>query len=494
VSSIILTDRSGVPLQSSGYDGADSSNVRSQLFIPTNSRRELNSYTRQELVRKVRALDANLGIYGRIIRKAGQNAVGKGIFPRPITRDKEFNKAAKRLIEEWGGMPGVYSIDDSRDFWEDQRQAAETLVGDGEFFSQLVYSPESGAPMVQPLDIFEIVQPIEREQGQIWEDGILVNEFLRPVAYGVRELSGPYDWRDFRGRVVPRRDMIHIFQRRRAKQLRGITWFYSGINQGIDALDLRALETGTAKLHSALGVVVKKNKGDAGKSGISARLEQSLGVSSDKPGQISEHFIRGAAIEYLASDEGIELVSSDRPSPNLREFIEFLYRDIAIATGLPIEVIYNLASLGGATARAVLEDAQWWFEMIQDKIVERHSRRIYVWRLAVAQHRGEIPVCRDPDWWACAWRGPAKLTVDMGRTAEANIKLVRNGMLSHERYYEERALDAQEELTSQMDFLQWLREECEERNLPIEWILEQQGPVAISFGGSSADNSNKDDE
>lgn len=490
---IVLTDRRGHVQQAEagGYDAAKNSPSRSTLFIPSNSRRELNSLTRKELCLKVRALDANLGIYGRIIQKARQHSVGKGIFPRPATRDLPWNDVTRKLFEEWGGHSGVYSIDDSRDIWEDQGHVAEGLVGDGEFLEAMVRAPFSRAPMVQPLDVFEVEQPpFSPGQTGTWEDGVRLNEFMRPVEYAVRELPGPREYRKA-FRTVPRGSMIHVFRRRRAKQVRGLTWFYSAINQGVDALDLRALETGTAKLHSALGVIVKKKAGEAGKSGVTGNVEKLIG-DGQKITQINENFIRGAAIEYLASDEGIELVHSDRPSVNLLTFLEFLYRDIAIATGLPLEVVYNMADLGGASARAVLEDAQWWFEMIQDKIVERHSRRLYVWRIAIAMNSGEIPLCKDPEWWACAWRGPAKLTVDLGRTAEANIKLVKNGMLSLDRYYDERSLDAKAELSAHMDLLQWLKRECETRGLDPREVIEASGSVSVNIGGPG-DNGGRDE-
>src|SRR5687767_12341475 len=120
---------------STAYDGALDSDLRSAfLAFPTNSRAELSAWNRKQLTRKIRALDANLGIFSRITKKVGQHAVGRGVFPDPVTGDKAWNEAAKSLFENWASNPFVYSIDGSRDFWEDQRHAAEACVSDGEFF------------------------------------------------------------------------------------------------------------------------------------------------------------------------------------------------------------------------------------------------------------------------------------------------------------------------------------------------------------------------
>jgi capsid protein len=475
----VIVDSAGLPVSSqSGYEGAQRSEQRTAfLAFPTNSRRELNTYTRKELARKRRALDANLGIFARICGKIGQHAVGKGIFPRPLTRDREWNELNRKRFEARAGNPLLYSVEETYDIWEDQRFAAETMVGDGEYFMALV--SKDGQRRTQRLDIFEIESPADARPGRRlpggghWQDGVMTDGYDAPRAYGVRELPRePWGWRMGETvRPVPAAAMIHVFRQRRAHAVRDLTWFFSGINNGIDALDTLALIKGTAKLHSMLAVAVRKKKAEAGNTGIAGQLTKILGDDGAIT-RVDENFWRGAAITYLGTDEGIDLINSDRPSENLLAFIEFLYREISIALGLPIEVVYNMASLGGATGRAALEDAQWLFDMVQDKIVERHSQRYYVHDTAAAIRAGDIRECADPEWWACAWRGPAKLTVDLGRSADAAVKLMKNAALSHVRYYDERAQDAYAEMEEEIAFRKWLKERCETAGVDYRELIE----------------------
>lgn len=477
-----LIDQWGGPLLSancdtgagnlSGYEGAQDTGVRdSFLAFPVNSRKELNHTTRRELQRKQRALAANLPLFERINSKIAQHAVGKGIFVRPLTKDREWNQLNRKRYENRVSNPYTYSIDASCDLYEDQRFAAGAYPGDGEFFEAFVRE-QGGIPLVQRLDPFEIENPLGATiaQGR-WQDGVLTDGYDRPLSYGVRELPLPGVYRAQTFRPLPADSMIHIFRRRRAHQTRGIPWAFTGINDGIDALDLKALIKGKAKLHSALAIAVRKKKSEAGANGIADQLKKSFGADGQLT-RVDENFWRGAAIQYLATDEGIDLLSSDCPSDNLLGFIEMLYREIAIGYGIPLEVVYNLAALGGATARAVLEDAQWLFDMVMDTIVMRHSRRHYIWETANAVQSGDIRPCRDPEWWAAAYRGPAKLTVDMGRSADAAIKLIKNGALSHVRYFEERAQDAYEEAQEQIDFLAWLKAQCAAAGLAITDLIE----------------------
>jgi capsid protein len=480
-----LTDTTSVPTCPSpvgtGYEGADSSGLRANfLTFPINVRREMSSYTRKELVRKQRALDANLGIFSRIHRKIGQHSVGMGIFPRPITKDPDWNAANRKRFEARASNALLYSAEETYDFWEDQRFVAEKLPGDGESFTGLV--EVDGRRCTQRFDVFEIESPrafgpsVRLPDGTFWADGVRVTAYDAPRAYGVRELprvgvGGFASLMPYVVREIAAASILHVFQHRRAHQGRGVPWCHNGMNDGIDALDLKALEKGSAKLHSMLGISVKKKSGDAGANGIGSVIQKALG-SDGQVTRVDENFWRGAAIQYLATDEGIELHTSERPSPNLLAFLEFLYREIANGYDLPLDVVYKMDRLGGAAARAVLEDAQWLFDSVQDKVVMRHSRRFYIWDTAQAMVRGELPVCKDPEWWACAWRGPAKLTVDLGRTADAAVKLMKNAALSHVRYYEERAQDAYSEMEEEIQFRSWLRDRCKQAGVEYAELIE----------------------
>lgn len=453
----------------SGYAAANESFARSIVTFPKNSYNELTPQSRQKLVQKVRALDANLSIFTRITSKISQHAVGKGIFVRPATNDVEWNEDARRLFEEWASNPGVYSIDASRDHYEDQALVAETMVMDGEFFEALVKTP-NGAPMVQPLDVFEVKQPYGLLDGN-YIDGVRVNRYGRPTAYAVQELQKPGEYGAIPFREVMSRDMLHVYRRRRARGVRGITWFHSGINKGIDALDLEALITGTAKLHSGLAITVKGG-GPKSKRGALGAIKQVGGGADATDTTALERVYGGGIISYLAENESVELHSSAHPQQNLIEFLKFLYCDIAAAVGLPLEVVYSLAPLGGVSVRGALEDAQWLFDKIQDKIIYSHSFPIYRWRIANFVKEGRLRPCKDPIWWASSWRGPAKLTVDIGRTADANIKLMKNGMLGHSRYYDERGLDAKQEIEDQIEFLAYVKAKCEEKGIPMSLLIE----------------------
>lgn len=482
----------------SAYDAAKNSPTRSSfLAFPTNSRRELTPLTRREIVRKWRAFEANCPFATRIIRKSARHAVGSGIHFACLSDDDEFNDAMRRDVEEWWNNKNVYSIDGSVDGWEAKRLAAETIMGDGEYNQILTYHPESGFPCVQPLDVFEIETPYLRtgETGRDWDDGVRINEYERPVEFAVRtlpRLAGD-PLKDYR--YIPNDSMFHLMRRRRIHGHRGMPWGYSGINQGIDALDLNALVTGTAKLHSALAVTVK-GTARKGKRGAFDKLRGPAGETDASANtQALERVFGGGMINYLGEQGELSLVTSQHPGPNVQQFIEMLFHQLALGWDVPFSVLWNMADAGGTAARYDAEDAQSSFDLIFDQIVWQMVRREVIWKVSVSIKTGRIAAPKDPLWFSkLVFRGPRKLTVDVGRMATAFKTLTRSAGMSIPRWFEEQGLDGKEEMKENIKFLKYVKELSENEGVPVEWVYEGTPGAMPNSIGITKNSSNSDGE
>ena len=460
----------------SAYDAAKNSPTRSSFVaFPTNSRRELTPLTRREIVKKWRAFEANCPFATRIIRKSARHAVGSGIHFACLSDDDEFNDAMRRDVEEWWNNKNVYSIDGSVDGWEAKRLAAETIMGDGEYNQILTYHPDSGFPCVQPLDVFEIETPYLRtgETGRDWDDGVRINEYERPIEFAVRtlpRLAGD-PLKDYR--YIPNDSMFHLMRRRRIHGHRGMPWGYSGINQGIDALDLNALVTGTAKLHSALAVTVK-GTARKGKRGAFDKLRSPAGETDNSSNtQALERVFGGGMINYLGEQGELSLVTSEHPGPNVQQFIEMLFHQLAIGWDVPFSVLWNMADAGGTAARYDAEDAQSSFDLIFDQIVWQMVRREVIWKASVSIKTGRIAAPKDPLWFSkLVFRGPRKLTVDVGRMATAFKTLTRSAGMSIPRWFEEQGLDGMVEMREHIKFLKGVKGMCDEAGIEFSSVFE----------------------
>jgi len=459
----------------SAYDAANTSANRSAFVnFPTNSRRELTPYTRREVVKKHRALEANCSFVTRMIRKFARHAVGSGIHFRCLSEDDVFNDAMRRDVEEWWNNAAVYSIDGSVDGWEAKLIAAETIILDGEYNSVMTAHPVSGFPAMQPLDVFEIETPQDKLfASNEWDDGARINEFDRPIEWAVRTLPRDYLAKEAGYRFVPADSMIHIHRRRRARGHRGMPWGYSGLNQGIDALDLNALVTGTAKLHSALAVSVKgtAKRGKKGAINKIANAGGETGNSSDI--QALEKVFGGGMINYLGENGEMQLHSSQHPGANVMAFIEMLFHQMSVGYDAPFSVMWDMARAGGTAARYDAEDAQSAFDMLYDTIVWKMVRREVIWKVSKSIKDGRIAAPKDPLWYSkLVFRGPRKITVDVGRMATAFKTLTRNGAMSIPRFLEEQGLDAYEEARDNYKFLKYIKEMYADGDVPIDWVME----------------------
>jgi capsid protein len=209
--------------------------------------------------------------------------------------------------------------------------------------------------------------------------------------------------------------------------------------------------------------------------GQSTGLKKQLTKIFDGDGNVvslEESMPAGASIVGLAEGESLDLKTSQRPAMAVIDGVKAFCHFLAMSSDLPVSVLLSFAGVGGTAVRADLEDAQNNFDQRQDQVIWRHSQRIYVRRLALAQERGEIARCKDPFWWRSKWQGPRKLTVDYGRTAAATIALFKAGALSHQKYYEELGLDPDAEMRSQIDYLAAAQAYCDEQGVPFERFIE----------------------
>ncbi len=487
---VVRMDASQPGFSNSGgsfYDAAfDSASRSSFVAFPVVARREFTRTNRVNILKKVRALEANLGLISRMKSQVGKYAVGFGVFPFPQTKDAPWNEESRTKFMDWGNNPNVSDVAGAMTFWERQRFHAETIFAEAESFDALVSSSISGFPQLQLFDSSEIGMPFYTPpDGQFVVDGVRVNDNNKAVSYIVATqppsagiFSSTYEVRE-----IDAADMIHVIRRKRANQLRGVSPFAPGVNSAIDQLDLRSVITASAKLHEALGLVVKKKSGDAGKKGITGQVKK-LVDGDGKVTQVDEKFIRGAIIQYLGIDEELDIVSSDRPTQNILDFLVFLIRDICLGTGLSFEIVWNLADLGGATARIALADAQWFFDSIQDTLNDRFNQRVWVWWAASMMKNGQLSRCSDPRWWNCHWQGPAKLTADEGYTAQAQIDRLYSGQDNWQDQYGRRGRAWKPALTQRIDEMAWLNEQCAKAGVDPNLIFAPKPGTVVQVHGA----------
>jgi capsid protein len=486
----------------------DSGTRTSTASMPIDSRREINFRTRIELVKKSRWLNNNLGLFRRFTNGTSRYAVGSGIVHIPATTDAVWNDLADKYFDNWASNEILCDVRGRVTFWRMQKYLCRAMVRDGDAFAlkvgglpvKLTSGKEvPGRPQLQWLESTVVSNRLNLgsingidEDG--YRDGILSTDVGKAIRYKILSDSEPGLFNLANATTVPAEAMRHIFDAERATSLRGLPWGYHGMNSGLDIIDLVALEKVATKLHAAMAASIKKRSAEAGK-GFTGDLTKTPGTTADgKPKVVAyENFAGGAGILQLGLDEEFELFTSKRESVTFAGFIDFLVRDMAWGLGVPPEFIWSVAGLGGPNGRLILEDAKWFFEEVQDLLVDLLCRPIYTWVISRAILRGELPACKDENWWACHWQGPAKITIDQGRDGALELQRLAASCGTWEEFWGARGKRGMKMVRSRIDEVAEALEYAStkkgpghEDGVPPEYWMQMKPGTPTSSGDNTA--------
>lgn len=412
---------------------------RPQVYLTSiEAKNELPAWDRMKLLKSARWLLNNSGLAQRIVRGISRYSVGSGLVPQARTSDREWNKRAEQLFEDRVATD-AFAFDKSAavNFYEAQRMIVEQMVTDGEMFAQLDKS-EAGNAMARFITAEYVGDQSNNDAESGFHDGIKVNEDNKPVFY--RVLSNPIkqnaDYID-----VPAADMIHIRKLHRYGFLRGVSWLCSSVSRIQDLRTMMENEQLAANLNSKIGIVIESQ--DAGNIGLGSSLRK---VTTGTTEEVTfDRLTAGTGSVQLKPGEKLSAHTFDRPNVNFSNWMEYMVREIAWSAGISPELIWNMSGVGGAVARHILQDAEVFFSDIRQVLEFQFCRRFWRYWIWNAIRTGELPYPGD-DWWRSDWIAPQRLTVDTGRDGKLRLDLVRAGLLSPQRYFNELGQDSDTEL------------------------------------------------
>ena len=443
--------RSGLAAFRNQFDSASDNPQRSStIAFPFDSTREINSYQRREMVKKHRSLRNNLGFVRGIIRTTTRLSIGWGLQPVPKSPDRDFNR---RALAYWKRHTGRQSFDVS---WQDtetamQRLVLQEVITDGEIFA-LKVTDDFGKPQRQLIKTEAIGDPPKKGASDNWHDGILLNSLRRPLSYAVLQSEGaaPSPFARSATLIEPR-DMLHIYDRERATQTRGLPWGYTGLNHGVDVIDIAAFEKIAHKLNTAIVGTTTTPTGEVPQAmaGLIAAATDATAAGETRTTREAARYldIHGTSVPVFKTGESISMFLQGRNSMNTTEFAGWLCAQYAHGFGIPVEVIIGMIQ-GSAAVRGNLELAGRFFEEVQQLMIDdwcqpNWENIIGTAMLACAYPKdwpGVEPLSppEGKTWtgWAdCEWRGPRNITVDRGRDGKLYLELMRAGKMTNEEYW-----------------------------------------------------------
>lgn len=464
--------------------------VRIQHTAPGDLKAEQTINDRREMLRLMRSLDKNSTFVSAYVNAHLTYSVGDGYRYQPLTRNPDWNTAAKGQVELFHARP---EISTRYDFVQLCKMACHSLIIDGECF-YLKTRHRDGMPCLQVIEAHRIVQPdIANTKG--WVDGIKFDRQGRPTAYAVQQDDGSIVY-------YGAASIIHLFDPDRATGTRGTSRLQVAVCGLRDKQEIIAAEKQAVKEFSRRTFVLKSSTGefdsaDANFFGSNGKANK---ARQTNPEDIDRKF--GGLSMAIGTNESLEAFETTRPNLNVLAMSEALEREVSNALGISSDFLLNPTKIGGPVVRMELAKAERQFAAMGKVIIDRLVRPATQYFLADRITGNDLmpaSLAAQDGWEKMAFSQPRRLSIDVGRDTSALIKELEIGTRNLQDVIEEGGDDAEAQIVARLDFKAWCKREAEARGLTYEDIslpttMSQQAPADPAppsdlppFAGEEAD-------
>lgn len=389
---------------------------------------------------RARDMVKNNGYVAGAIEKICNNVVRRGITPQAKhkTPAGQPNKTLNKTIEkQWGRWSRYADIAGHNSYYAIQRLVLRHVWIDGEVLIHRTWdtSLRGIAPLrleVIECDQLDTLVDGELANGNIGRRGIEVDPSTgRPVAYHVLD-QHPGDYLFLgslgRSRRLPAADIIHVFDKRRASQTRGVSWLAAILMEAYDLGEYKSIERIGAKLAAAFGIFVKSNTPDV-QSGAGIGIPASQLGPNGKPDATTgtlPDYIDPGRIQRLPYGTDITVASHNRPGTQYEPFIRDSVRGMSTGTGMSYESFSNdYTAASYSSARSASLEERLSYQGQQFFLDEKLNDRVWAWFFEAAWLAGLLPEIRDyatdpaPYHEAVSWQDPGWTWVDPLKDSKA---------------------------------------------------------------------------
>jgi lambda family phage portal protein len=385
--------RAALDLAQRAYEGAKVGRRTEGWYTPSSSANTEIYVAGERLRNRARDIIRN-NPYGKKARRIfSDNFIGTGISPEANTGIARLNKQIMAVWREWST---TCDFEGNCDFSGLQALIVRSLFESGECFVRFRDRPFDGTGVPMQLQVLEADfldstknYELPDMSGYI-RQGIEFDKNGKRVAYWMWPVH-PGDtimvWPRLTSQRIPADQILHIFEKERPGQVRGVTSFAAGINRMRDLEDYDDAELWRKKIESCFAAFVIQNSGSEGPTlgNISPVNPQGAPINGHPPGRVEA--FRPGMIEYLKPGEDVRFgnPNSDANYPNYQRV-----QLHAIASGLGVtyeqltgdlsQVNYSSLRAGLVEFRRTIETLRWqvFIPMFCIPVWKRFIDRAYI--------------------------------------------------------------------------------------------------------------------
>ena len=348
------------------------------------------------------------------------NMVGNGIMPRA----RAATEGTARLADEvWASFAETADADGLTDFYGLQALVVRTMAESGEVLVRLrERRAEDGLAVPFQLQVLE-PDHIDSSKsadlpdgGFIWQ-GIEFDRLGRRRAYWLFPVH-PGEARTAQvARPVPARQILHLFERLRPGQVRGVPWFAPVIVKLKDLDDYDEAELMRKKIEACFAAFVTGAQDD----------DTLARATTDAAGERVESFEPGM-IEYLEPGKDIKFATPSAAG-GYSDYMRMQLHAVAAGVGLTYELLTgDLSQVNYSSIRAGLIEFRRRMEALQwQLLVPGLCQPVWARFITAAQAAGHLPTSAAI---AAEWTAPRFEAVDPLKDIEADILAVRAGVMT----------------------------------------------------------------
>ena len=359
----------------------------------------------------------------KAVQAVVSNLIGTGIMPRARAGDASLSDQADKL---WARFAEACDADQLTDFSGLQALIVRTLVESGECLVRIrERRVEDGLAVPLQLQLLEpdhldASKTGDRPGGGFVIQGVEFDALGRRRAYWLYPVH-PGEVAMFRrasltSQPVPASSVLHLFDRLRPGQVRGVPWFAPVILKMRDLDEYDDAELVRKKIEACFAAFV-----------TGADDEETLGsASTAADGRRVESFEPGM-IEYLSPGKDVKFATPSHAG-GYGEYMRVQLHAIAAGVGLTYELLTgDLSQVNYSSIRAGLIEFRRRMEALQwQLLVPGLCRPVWQRFVATSQAIGALPA--DPI--DAEWTAPRFEAVDPLKDIRADVIAVRAGLMT----------------------------------------------------------------
>ncbi|MEM7696911.1 MAG: phage portal protein [Verrucomicrobiota bacterium] len=510
---IVMPDGSMQPSESffqrfggggASFTGAMNTRDRGYIIFPElDTRKELTSFSRTELMRKARWFfnnDPRAKRLGRAIPRM----VG-ALMPMPRSNDRDWVLESISRFRRHAMSPRLFDRAGKFNWVTYQRFITRRWMTDGELLSNFSRG-KTGSTQVSAFEANRIGSgsdvPIHMQDRLF--DGVTVDRGGAHLKYRIPDPDDPKKFTD-----LPASSSILSTAWERYGQHRGVTPFHPVITRMHDMREVTSDFMKQIKATSLFGFYLANSEKDVsppGNRGIGAGVRsqyldaQGAEVSDKTDAKrvvtYEEAMASGAMPDYSGGWEP-KILESANPTGNQMDLLKWFSREVAYTFDFPPELVFEIMSLNGNTQRYLKEDVQEVLEDLRGELLVPFCQAYWYMWMGNEIHNNGFREPEDGIWYLVDWAHPRKKSIDRGAEGRLNLEEMRTpGVRTLERHFGELQEDWRDNVDQWMDETDYMIESAHERDWSPAMIdrLKQSRVSAPAGVGGTAGPAGADSE